>query len=185
MTEFVSIAVPSDLLAHTGIRRCDYADCYQATVAAGAPLPDVDLLARLFFSDAMPRWIRSLLSLRNRAVQSFGLKHDDWTPVDPRAQGSLAVDDKVGPWRIVARSREEIVFAQDDRHLRFALSLRVSAVDRTVQASTLVEFHNTAGRAYFIPVKPFHRLLVPRHMDSVLRAAATCAQGSCGRDTAR
>jgi hypothetical protein len=40
-----------------------------------------------------------------------------------------------------------------------------------VLATTLVEFHGLPGKAYFLPVKPVHRFLVPRHMDSVLRAA--------------
>lgn len=39
----------------------------------------------------------------------------------------------------------------------------------------MVEFHNAGGRAYFVPVRPFHRLIVPRHMDSVLRAARIVA----------
>ena len=173
MTDFSPIAVPEELLVHSCGLRHDYADCYQALLAPEDPLPPVDLLTRLFFSDAMPRWIRSLLSLRNRAVRRFGLKGDDWEDADPREGKPLAVGDKVGPWRIVARSQDEIVLAEDDKHLRFALSLRVSAVDRTVQATTVVEFHNAAGRAYFVPVKPFHRLLVPRHMASVLRAATT------------
>lgn len=171
MTGFIPTAVPADLLAHATILRCDYADCYQARMAVGTPQPSVDLLARLFFSDAMPSWIRTLLSLRNRAVRRFGLQNDDWHPVNSRETQTLSVGDKVGRWTIVARSQEEIVFSEDDKHLLFAFSLRVSATDRAIQATTLVEFHNVAGRVYFIPVKPFHRFIVPRHMESVLRAA--------------
>jgi hypothetical protein len=33
--------------------------------------------------------------------------------------------------------------------------------DRQVVVSTIVRFHNWLGRAYFVPVRPFHRLIVP------------------------
>lgn len=171
MTGFVATPVPPGLLVHSCGLRSDYADCYQARLAAYTPFPHVDQLARLFFSDAMPGWVRTLLSLRNRAVRRFGLKGDGWEDADPRAVAPLAVGDKVGPWTILARSPDEIVLADDDRHLRFAFSLRASASDCTILATTVVELHNLAGRAYFVPVKPFHRLIVPRHMASVLNAA--------------
>ena len=40
-----------------------------------------------------------------------------------------------------------------------------------VLATTLVDFHGLPGVICFLPLKPFHRRIVPSLMDSVLAAA--------------
>lgn len=170
---FARVEVPADLPASSPLARIDYADCYGATLPAAEVPPAVDRLARLFFSEAMPGWIRRLLDLRDRVAARTGAGKDDWTSPDPSDPRPVAVGDRIGPWKVAARSGTEIVFLEKEGHLDFAFSLRVvQAPEGTaVLATTLVEFHGLPGKAYFLPVKPVHRFLVPRHMDSVLRAA--------------
>lgn len=165
--------VPADLLAASPLARVDYADCYGATLPAAEDSPAVDRLARLFFSEAMPGWIRKLLDLRDRVAARTGAGKDDWTSPDPSDPRPVAVGDRIGPWKVAAKSETEIVFLEKESHLDFAFSLRAVRVREgtAILATTLVEFHGLPGKAYFLPVKPVHRLLVPRHMDSVLRAA--------------
>jgi len=171
--KFRSAPVPADLFATPPLGRIDYADCYRATLSAIDEPPDVDRLARLFFSDAMPRWIRKLLALRDRVAAKTGAGLDEWTSPDPSDRRPVEAGDRIGPWKVAAKSETEIVFLEKEGHLDFAFSLRVvPALDGAeILATTLVEFHGLPGKAYFLPVKPFHRFLVPRHMDSVLSAA--------------
>lgn len=165
--------VPPDLVAAPPLGRIDYADCYRATLSAIDEPPDVDRLARLFFSDAMPRWIRKLLAFRDRVAAKTGAGLDDWTSPDPSDRRPVEVGDRIGPWKVATKTKTEIVFLEKEGHLDFAFSLRVvhEPNGTAILATTLVEFHGLPGKAYFLPVKPFHRFLVPRHMDSVLSAA--------------
>jgi hypothetical protein len=171
--KFRPCPVPSDLLAAPPLARIDYADCYGATLDAAAVMPPVDLLARLFFSEAMPGWVRRLLALRDRVAARTVAAQDDWTSPDPSDPRPVAVGDRIGPWKVASRSETEIVFLEREGHLDFAFSLRTVAEPEgtAILATTLVEFHGLPGKAYFLPVRPIHRFLVPRHMDSVLRAA--------------
>jgi hypothetical protein len=60
-----------------------------------------------------------------------------------------------------------------DKHLDFRLAIDVAALDerrREVVATTLVQTHNTLGRAYLAIVLPFHRLIVPSMIARVAHA---------------
>ena len=170
--KFKPCPIPADLAIHSQFRRIDYQDCYSRTVASETP-PSVDLLARLFFSDAMPKWIQWLLSVRERIIARTGRAGDDWSRAVPGDPNPVAIGDRIGPWKVVDRTATEIVFREDEGHLDFAFSLRVrpDVATFSVEATTLVEFHGWPGRIYFLPVKPFHRRIVPVHMDSVLEKA--------------
>ena len=64
-------------------------------------------------------------------------------------------------------SDEEVLFGEDDRHLDYRVSLL--ARDRQATLSTVVRFHGNAGRAYFLIVRPFHRILARRLLAAVNR----------------
>jgi hypothetical protein len=166
---FKSCPVPTDLLAKNQFDRVDYQDCFRGDFTSKF-VPQVDALAKAFFSDAMPRWIRTLLGIRNRLVAKFGLNSDGWRPLEQSDQRPIAIGEKVGMWRVVDRNATEIVFRENDKHLDFTFSLRVIPREAgfTVEATTLVEFHGLPGKLYFLPVKPFHKRIVPAHMDAVL-----------------
>ncbi len=51
-----------------------------------------------------------------------------------------------------------LIVGADDKHLDFRAVLRVIGED--LQCTTVVQEHNATGRAYFLVVKPFHRLIV-------------------------
>ena len=64
-----------------------------------------------------------------------------------------------------------ILLGEDDRHLDFRLSVlrqRGGTADWVV-VSTVVRFNNWLGRAYFLPVRPLHQLIVPAILRSALR----------------
>lgn len=170
MLRFTATPVPEDLLAASLPLRRDFADCYRARGLAPDRLPRVDRLAQAFFSDAMPMWVSRLMALRDRLVARFGLRTGAEFVVSSVPE-EIRVGDRVGPWPVVARNEHEIVFRDDDSHLEFAFSLRIDPSAGRVDATTFVKFHNATGRIYFFFVKPFHRLIVPRHMEKVLAAA--------------
>jgi hypothetical protein len=144
-----------------------------------APEPNVDtgaLLAGAQFGDAFritvdgtaldarraaekmlargPRWIESLLALRNRMVAPFGLK----TPVP----GETKPIDNIGIFPVISETPDRLVAGLNDKHLDFRIVVDVatSGHGQRVTATTLVLTHNLLGRVYLATIMPFHRLIV-------------------------
>jgi Protein of unknown function (DUF2867) len=100
-----------------------------------------------------PRWIETLMMLRNRLVAPFGLK----TSV-PTVAGS----DTVGIFPIVSETPDRLVAGFNDKHLDFRVVVDVAASGsgQHVTATTLVLTHNLLGRTYLAIIQPFHRVIV-------------------------
>jgi hypothetical protein len=162
------VDVPSGSLIST-VPFHDYADAFRMKVDANV-FPNADTFARSCFSHA-PSWIRYALRARDAVVSVVGLKPSKIesatkqdTPTAPLEPG-----DRAGIFRVMERTDNEIVMGEDDRHLDFRVSLlyeREPGSDDVafVTLTTVVRFNNTLGRAYFLPVKPVHKLVVPAMM---------------------
>jgi hypothetical protein len=135
----------------------DYSDAYRIAVDPAA-IPDVDAFARAF-GGSPPGWVRMLMSVRDAVVGMFGLERAKDAPVSP---------DFIGFFRILERNDHEILMGEDDRHLDFRVSILHDGTG--VIVSTLVRFHNAFGRAYFVPVAPVHRVIVPAMLRRAVRA---------------
>jgi hypothetical protein len=142
------------------LERVDYADAFRVDCEVG------DLEQLTAFSRAVlgvpPGWVRALLRLRNLIVSPLGLR----TSVEPTPErpGALPkAGDRVGLFTVKAVEVDQLVLGEDDRHLDFRVSvLRQEERESTgVVVTTLVCFHNLLGRAYFVAVGPFHRVIVP------------------------
>ncbi len=137
----------------------DYADSYSAV------LPDSSMTATdaawEFFGQA-PRWVGTLMRMRNSLVSLFGLKTGRGEQsVERRA---LAPGQKVGLFRIYSASPTEVILGEDDRHLNFRVSVLVEPGDqgkKNLVVSTVVHYQNRWGQMYFFFVRPFHRIIVP------------------------
>ena len=73
-----------------------------------------------------------------------------------------------------SKTENEVVLGEDDKHLNFRVSLFLkqqtqepSKKDLTV--STTVHYNNWFGRLYFLPVRPFHKLIVPVMLKSIMK----------------
>lgn len=101
-----------------------------------------------------PRWISTLMALRNYLVAPFGLK----TP-SPVRQASART---IGIFPVLSETPGRLVAGFDDRHLDFRVVVDVasSGDGQRVTATTLVLTHNRLGRAYLTLILPFHRLIV-------------------------
>jgi hypothetical protein len=101
-----------------------------------------------------PRWIRSLMTLRDLCVTPFGLMTADG------ARGSAT--DRVGFFPVLGETPQRIVAGLNDRHLDFRVVVKVtdSGAGQSVTATTVVLTHNWLGRTYLAIILPFHRLIV-------------------------
>jgi hypothetical protein len=101
-----------------------------------------------------PRWIETLLSLRNALVAPFGLKTS--------GAGEKAPGGVIGIFPVLSETPGRLVAGFDDHHLDFRVVVDVVAAGQgqQVTATTLVRTHNLLGRCYLAIILPFHRLVV-------------------------
>ena len=119
---------------------------------------DMESLARQLLG-SQPGWAQSLMVLRDVIVARFGIKTARQMEAKP--------GERIGIFRIYARSADEIIVGEDDSHLDFRLSvLRNRGAGRhgSVTVSSVVHCHNRVGRAYILLIRPFHKLIVQRSL---------------------
>ncbi|ASY58404.1 DUF2867 domain-containing protein [Sinorhizobium sp. CCBAU 05631] len=129
----------------------DWADCYEL-LHLGERITAHEAARRALGS--APRWVRKLLTLRNRIVAPLGLKAGA-----PFADASL-----IGAFPIPTGSDREIVLGLDDRHLDFRIAVEVRdgpADSQVIGITTLVRRRNLFGYFYLAAVTPFHKAIVP------------------------
>ena len=63
---------------------------------------------------------------------------------------------------MIDRNDNEIVMAGEDKHLkaRFSIQQVENIKYKSIYFTTLVHFNNIGGRIYFVPVKPFHVIII-------------------------
>jgi hypothetical protein len=169
------------------VHRCDLPSvCSLSQQAAGAAFIDcqridVDNTERSAFGHALralastPAWIDNLMQVRNAVVSRLGLKDlGRLTRIDlQREESSYLPGDRVGIFTLLANSADEVLMADQDKHLDVFLALNRLPVNadgtRTLVLSTVVHTHNWLGTLYMLPVAPFHRLIAPLTLHNVTR----------------
>jgi hypothetical protein len=71
------------------------------------------------------------------------------------------------------KTDNEIVIGENDKHLDFRVSLLFDENknhfdEKSLTISTTVKFHNWLGVLYFLPVRPFHKLIVPAMLQNMI-----------------
>lgn len=141
----------------------DYIDSFSVEIDDSNQYSIDYLTARLFTS--FPGWAGKLFELRNFLVKPFGLETGNIPNMDA-SDPSLhyTVGERAVFFTVIDRSESEIVMAEDDTHLYFRASVYIDKKPDgnpdTLYLTTLVKFHNIGGRLYFLPVKPFHKLIM-------------------------
>lgn len=138
-------------------------DSYAASFRRSGEIAIEDI-GKAFFLLKPPRWITALFTLRNGIAGFFGLKAGG-KGGGQRLPGDFKLEpgERLGPFKVFSKSKTEVVIGEDDRHLNFRVSLffeQQPANERTIVISTVVRFNNWLGRFYFLPVRPFHALIV-------------------------
>jgi hypothetical protein len=110
-----------------------------------------------------PRWILTLMTLRDLFVAPFGLK----TAQAARRSST----NRIGMFPVLSEMPRRIVAGLDDHHLDFRVVVDVadSGGGRRVTATTLVLTHNLLGRVYLAIILPFHRLIVRSMLRQIAR----------------
>ena len=150
----------------------DYSDSFKGSFLDKENKIDSLALGKAFFS-SVPKWGEKLFVIRNKIVALLGLK----TSEKPNNRAEILnnfkgeVGEQIGLFKVFHKSENEIVLGENDKHLNFRVSLLLSEKDEQTKnlfVSTTVVFHNWLGRLYFLPVKPFHKLIVPKMLETMI-----------------
>ncbi|HET7886904.1 MAG TPA: DUF2867 domain-containing protein [Bradyrhizobium sp.] len=142
-----------------------FADAFRVTVADTGL--DARRAAERMFS-RNPRWVQSLVDLRNAIAAPFGLKTSGAN--DATRLGMI------GLFPVLTETPERLVAGFNDHHLDFRVVVDVlpaAGAGREVTATTLVLTHNCFGRAYLAAIMPFHRMIAKTLLKQVDRAPAS------------
>jgi hypothetical protein len=179
MTQVVvqEIEIPSTSLAMRALPQVDFADAFKCQLPEDQP-QNIDSVTRAIFL-TMPQWVAQLLVLRNVIVRPFGLK-TSIDAVPSSCQDKLQPGTAVGAFEILDRRQDkEIMLGEDDQHLDYRVSIQLEREEKKcwVVVSTVVKFNNWLGRAYFVPVRPVHKIIVPAMMKYGLERSIRDALG--------
>ena len=94
-----------------------------------------ELIKKIF--NHSPAWLNFLMKVRNILVKPLGLE-----------TGKVL-------------KTEDCIIEDTDKHLLFYVSIAKIGND-LIDITTVVQYHNTLGKAYFFFIKPFHKMIVPR-----------------------
>lgn len=132
-------------------------------------------VGKAFFSSG-PKWVGKLFTLRNKIVSIFGLKTSgDFTNRERQiANFKCEPGEQLGLFKVFAKTENEVILGEDDKHLNFRVSLYleqqiIEAKKKDLTITTTVEFNNLYGRLYFLPVRPFHKLIVPTMLKGIIK----------------
>ncbi len=171
--KIIKTELPETSVLSKEMKFYDYADSFQGNVNASGNITTAEI-AKAFFSSS-PQWAKKMFALRNMIVKIFGLKtgvnhekmqvSDDFIP---------EVGEQFGIFRIFDRTSNEIILGEDDKHLDFRVSLLCDKLQNETEVnsltiSTTVKYHNWLGVLYFLPVRPFHRLIVPVMLKKMIK----------------
>jgi hypothetical protein len=145
----------------------DYVDSYEEAFRQATVNITPTVVCKAFFTSA-PSWVSKLMHLRDKIVSLIGLKTsgnaDNREQLLERFTGEQG--ERLGLFKVYDKNDNEIIIGEDDKHLNFRVSLYLDRGESSQMAnklivSTTVQFNHWIGRLYFVPVRPFHRLIVP------------------------
>ena len=132
--------IPENSLIASGFDKIDYCDSYRIVKVTN------DTAEELMGKMLKPRkWVNWLMNIRDLAVGIFGLKTGKGETIS---------------FPIIEQHENEIVFGDKDKHLDFRGSIFIDRENSFIYLTTIVCYNNFFGRLYFLPVKPFHKIIV-------------------------
>lgn len=167
--------IPGKSLLKTNNITYDYTDSFQGKFIDKLQAIGTTEIGKSFFSSG-PQWIDKLFGFRNKLVKIFGLK----TPRNVTDRQKMLKDfkcekgEQIGLFKVFEKTADEIILGEDDKHLNFRVSLYIdkhneNKKDKNLIISTTVKFNNWFGRLYFLPVRPFHKLIVPVMLKGIIK----------------
>jgi hypothetical protein len=171
----IKTILPKESLLNTNTEKHDYTDSFQGVLNDPRNKFTLVDIGKSFFS-SKSKWIEKLFALRNRMVSIFGLKTSGNITNRQNELNNFKCEkgEQLGLFKVFDKTENEIILGQDDKHLNFRVSLfleeqKNELTKKNLTISTTVEFNNWFGRLYFLPVKPFHKLIVPTMLKGIIR----------------
>lgn len=167
--------IPKNSLLRTNNINYDYIDSFQGNFSDKFQKIGTTEIGKSFFTSG-PKWIDKLFAFRNKLVGLFGLKTSgnvtDRDKILETFKGEKG--EQIGLFKVFEKTEDEIILGEDDKHLNFRVSLFIDSqnenkTDKNLIISTTVKFNNWFGRLYFIPVRPFHKLIVPTMLKGIIK----------------
>jgi len=173
--KIVKTTLPNNSILNTSHKEYGYVDSFQGVLNdVENKITSVDI-GKAFFSSG-PKWVGKLFNLRNKIVSVFGLKTSG-NIVDRQQQldnFKCEPGEQLGLFKVFKKTDNEVIIGENDKHLNFRVSLFLdkSKTDKSkkdLTISTTVEFNNWFGRLYFLPVRPFHKFIVPTMLKGIIK----------------
>lgn len=172
---------PVDSLLKQYPHRADYVDSYEGLLKDPENRIDATALGKAFFQ-AGPKWVETLFGIRNTLASTVGLKTSGTLAERQLAMQRFRCEpgEKMGLFRVYDKNDFEVILGEDDKHLDFRVSLLLVPDSKNpgikkLLITTLVRFNNNWGKVYFLPVRPFHKLIVPSMLNGMIRQLTTKA----------
>jgi len=158
-----SKSLPEKSIILKSVETIDYFDSFKINKATSDTIDKI--VVEIFNS---PAWVESLMSIRNSMVKIFGLKTGKQTEPE---KDFYPIGSKLKYFRVIDRNENEIVFGEKDKHLNFISSILIDRTASEIYLNTLVHFNNIGGRLYFLPVKPFHKIIIKSLLKKLLKTS--------------
>lgn len=168
--KIAKVGFPKNSILSKNINSYDYIDSFAGTIVNKKRSVSITEIGEAFFTSS-PKWSKKLFALRNKMVQLIGLKTGSH---DKPKSFTCEPGEQVGIFTVFDKTDNEIILGENDKHLDFRVSLLYSKEKNTevgdlLTISTTVTYHNRLGVLYFLPVRPFHQLIVPVMLKKMLR----------------
>ena len=167
--------IPDQSLLKEDLKLFGYMDSFRAYHVTNGQTISLNKFVKLFLYSS-PKWVDSLMAVRDGIVRIFGLKTSDQLTEEEKHPdvGDLKPGQQLGIFKVFAITPNEIILGEDDKHLNFRVSLLIQPATETstetiLSITTAVKFNNLFGKLYFLPVKPFHRLIVYNSIKNIIR----------------
>lgn len=153
----------------------DYIDSFEGYFSDKDGTVDSTKIGTSFFESG-PKWVGNLFTFRNKLAGLFGLKTSGKTTDRHRQLEHFTCEpgDRLGLFKVFDKTNDEVILGEDDKHLNFRVSLFMDqptgdTKQKKLIISTAVKFNNRWGRLYFLPVRPFHTLIVPAMLKGIIK----------------
>jgi len=156
----IKTIVPSDSALKPTIAGANFFDAYSSPLTNSTLTPTEIFLRSI---SATPRWVDSLMSIRNVVVRQLGLKDvGAMRGAADKPASAYRDGDQIGIFRIFSQTDNELILGINDRHLDVRVSVLKPTSDPPLSyiVSTVVTVNNWLGHIYMVPVGRIHPLVV-------------------------
>lgn len=167
--------IPDNSILKKADQSFDYVDSYQGSFTDQTNKIDATRIGKLFFTSG-PKWMDSLFIVRNKLVGLLGLKTSGNIPDRQSQLDNFKCEkgEQLGLFKVLDKTNNEVILGEDDKHLDFRVSLFIEkshdkSEQKNLTITTTVKFNNVFGRLYFLPVKVFHKLIVPTMIKGIIK----------------